>query len=162
MVQAWYAGQEQGNAIARVLFGDVNPSGKLPLTFPRSEEDTPVATPEQYPGVDGAVHYSEGIFVGYRGYERLGILPQYPFGHGLSYTSFDYTNLTATVSGRHQDGDLAVQVRCEVSNTGDRPGKDDKTVAYAEDRVLGSNHVAAKQHRALKRAAPKLCAISLR
>jgi beta-glucosidase len=120
VVQAWYAGQEQGNAIARVLFGDVNPTGKLPLTFPRSEAHTPLATPRQYPGVDGAVHYSEGIFVGYRGYERLGIRPQYPFGHGLSYTSFAYDEVQVTPETT--DGTRAIQVRFAVTNTGGRAG----------------------------------------
>jgi beta-glucosidase len=120
VVQAWYAGQEQGSAIARVLFGDVNPSGKLPLTFPRSEEDTPVATPEQYPGVDGAVHYSEGIFVGYRGYERLGILPRYPFGHGLSYTSFAYGEFQ--IAPETTDRTRPIQVTFAVTNTGTRSG----------------------------------------
>jgi beta-glucosidase len=120
ILQAWYTGQEQGNAIARVLFGDVNPTGKLPLTFPRSEKHTPVATPEQYPGVDGAVHYSEGIFVGYRGYDRLGIQPQYPFGHGLSYTTFVYADLQLTPETT--DGTWRVQVSFAVTNTGSCAG----------------------------------------
>ena len=93
LVEAWFAGQEQGSAVARVLFGDVNPQGKLPLTFPRHENATPVATAAQYPGVEDRVHYTEGVNVGYRGYDSLGIAPQYPFGHGLSYTSFDYADL---------------------------------------------------------------------
>ena len=93
VVQAWYGGQEQGNAIADILFGDITPSGKLPLTFPRSMDETPVATEAQYPGVAGIVEYSEDVFVGYRGYEHFDIEPLFPFGHGLSYTTFDYADL---------------------------------------------------------------------
>ena len=93
LLEAWYAGQEQGDAIARVLFGDVNPSGKLPLTFPIDEARTPLTTPEQYPGVDGVLSYSEGILVGYRGYDQRDLEPRFAFGHGLSYTAFAYDGL---------------------------------------------------------------------
>ena len=120
IIEAWYAGQEQGNAIARVLFGDVNPSGKLPLTFPRSEGETPVSTPAQYPGIGGAVHYSEGIFVGYRGYDQFGIEPQYPFGHGLSYTTFGYNNLRLSAIQISPNDELKISV--DVTNTGQRAG----------------------------------------
>jgi beta-glucosidase len=119
IVEAWYAGQEQGNAVARVLFGDVNPCGKLPITFPRSESETPVAKPEQYPGVDGAVHYSEGVYIGYRGYDRLRIQPQYPFGHGLSYTSFRYSNLRIDPRA---DGTDVIDVSFDLENPGGREG----------------------------------------
>jgi beta-glucosidase len=120
ILEAWFAGQEQGNAVARVLFGDVNPAGRLPLTFPRSEDQTPVATPEQYPGVDGALHYREGIFVGYRGYEQQGIEPQYPFGFGLSYTDFAYANLRLSSDVLHAGGTITVAF--DVTNTGERAG----------------------------------------
>ncbi len=120
VIEAWYGGQEQGNAVARVLFGDVNPAGKLPLTFPRGEDQTPVATPAQYPGIDGAVHYSEGLSVGYRGYDQLGIEPQYPFGYGLSYTTFAYSELQ--VSPETADGTQPVTVSFAVMNTGRRAG----------------------------------------
>jgi len=96
VLHAWYGGQEQGNAIARVLFGDVNPSGRLPITMPVDDTRTPISTPAQFPGVDLDQQLSEGIFVGYRGYEKLNIVPQYPFGHGLSYTTFSYGNLRTT------------------------------------------------------------------
>jgi beta-glucosidase len=123
MLEAWYAGQEQGNAIARVLFGDVNPSGKLPITFPRSEEDTPISTTEQYPGTGDSVRYTEGVFVGYRGYDRLGIEPQYPFGHGLSYTSFDYDNLRVDdPQDENAPSDGNARVSFDVVNTGSRAG----------------------------------------
>ena len=120
LVEAWFAGQEQGNAVARVLFGDVNPSGKLPITFPRDESATPVATAEQYPGVDGKVHYTEGVNVGYRGYDSLGITPQYPFGHGLSYTSFDYADLQVSPPGAEVTA--LIQVDFVLANTGQRAG----------------------------------------
>jgi beta-glucosidase len=140
VLEAWYAGQEQGAAMARVLFGEVNPSGKLPLTFPRSLTETPVATPEQYPGVNGAVHYSERLRVGYRGYDALGLVPQYPFGHGLSYTTFAYDSLRIDVGGRARESsalpektfhDLTglpeavpatLQIHFHVTNTGERAG----------------------------------------
>ncbi|MFN8467686.1 MAG: glycoside hydrolase family 3 C-terminal domain-containing protein, partial [Caldilineaceae bacterium] len=120
LVEAWFAGQEQGNAVARVLFGDVNPRGKLPITFPRDESATPIASSEQYPGVDGKLHYTEGVNVGYRGYDSLHITPQYPFGHGLSYTSFEYADLQ--VSPPSAGGTELIQVDFVVANTGQRAG----------------------------------------
>jgi beta-glucosidase len=120
IVAAWYAGQEQGNAVARVLFGDANPAGRLPLTFPRDEGQTPLATPEQYPGVDARVHYAEGLFVGYRGYDQLGIEPHYPFGYGLSYTAFEYANLRVTP--HISDGAQAMQVSFDLTNAGAHAG----------------------------------------
>lgn len=93
IVQSWYPGQEQGNAIADVLFGDVNPSGKLPVTIPVDDEQTPTSSPAQFPGIDLRADYSEGVFVGYRGFQELGIEPSFAFGHGLSYTSFAYGGL---------------------------------------------------------------------
>jgi beta-glucosidase len=100
ILHAWYGGQEQGGAIARILFGDVNPSGKLPITMPVDDSKTPISTPAQFPGtVKGKQldqQLSEGIFVGYRGYEQSKIQPQYPFGHGLSYTTYTYSNLRTT------------------------------------------------------------------
>jgi beta-glucosidase len=118
VLEAWYPGQEQGNAIADVLFGDVNPSGKLPVTFPRSLRDSPIRTRAQYPGVNDRVHYSERIFVGYRGYDQLGIRPLFPFGYGLSYTSFAYGRLRVKDS---HDGKPA-RVSFTIHNTGRRPG----------------------------------------
>ena len=87
LLAAWLPGQEGGAAIARVLFGDVNPSGKLPFTFPRRVEDTPTWT--SY-GAGRDANYGEGVFVGYRWYDRRLIEPLFPFGHGLSYTRFEY------------------------------------------------------------------------
>src|SRR5262249_38426380 len=94
LVQAWYPGQEGGTALAEILFGDVNPSGRLPVTFERRAEDNP-AYDNYYPEPGtNRINYNEGVFVGYRGYERKAIKPLFPFGFGLSYTSFAYNNLT--------------------------------------------------------------------
>ncbi|MCR5560276.1 MAG: glycoside hydrolase family 3 C-terminal domain-containing protein [Bacteroidales bacterium] len=119
IVQAWYLGSETGNALADVLTGDVNPSGKLPFTFPVALEDGPVKTERQYPGYmdeDGIwqVHYDEGIYVGYRWYDTEGIKPLFPFGYGLSYTSFEYGK--ARLSSKKMGQRLTVKV--PVTNTG--------------------------------------------
>jgi beta-glucosidase len=135
VLQAWYAGQEQGAAVARVLFGEVNPSGRLPLTFPRNLGETPVATPEQYPGVDGAVYYREGLLVGYRGYDQLGLTPQYPFGYGLSYTSFAYDNLRIEVGDSQNSSTMLV--RFSVANTGERAGAEVAQVYLGLPEGLG-------------------------
>ena len=120
ILETWYAGQEQGRAVAALLFGDVNPSGKLPLSFPQDAAHTPLGTPQQFPGQDGEVHYDEGTNVGYRGYEALGLTPRYPFGFGLSYTSFSYANLALTPWD--SDGHSPVTVRFDLTNTGLRAG----------------------------------------
>ena len=93
MLENWYPGQEDGNAIAAVLFGDVNPSGKLPVSFPNSLAQVPANTAAQWPGVNGNVQYSEGVDVGYRWYQAKSLAPLFPFGFGLSYTSFGYSEL---------------------------------------------------------------------
>jgi beta-glucosidase len=116
IVHSWFGGQEQGNALARILFGDVNPSGRLPLTLPVDEDSTPTRSPEQFPGNGLNQQFSEGIYVGYRGYEEFGIKPQYPFGHGLSYTTFDYRNLRTNIAAG--GGGAQLQVRVAVRNTG--------------------------------------------
>lgn len=120
ILHSWYGGQEQGNALARILFGDVNPSGKLPITMPVDEKSTPVSSPAQFPGEGLDQQFSEGIYVGYRGYEEFGIQPQYSFGTGLSYTTFDYRNLrTGLVAGAGPGGaGTGLQVRVAVRNTG--------------------------------------------
>jgi beta-glucosidase len=116
VVQAWYPGEEDGNAAADVLLGDVDPSGRLPITFPKSLADTPANTPEQYPGVDGVATYSEGLRVGYRHYDEKNIEPLFPFGFGLSYTTFAYRHLT--VRGHGTD----LTVGADITNTGRRTG----------------------------------------
>jgi beta-glucosidase len=112
LVEAWYPGEEDGNAVAAVLFGDVNPSAKLPITFPRRVEDTFAADPQQYPGIDKHVTYSEGVFVGYRYYDEKKIEPLFAFGFGLSYTTFAYQNLKV------QPMKPALMVEFDVANTG--------------------------------------------
>ena len=123
IVQAWYPGQEQGNAIADVLFGDVNPSGKLPVTVPADESQTPTSAPEQFPGVGLLAQFSEGVFVGYRGYQQRGLPTQYPFGHGLSYTEFRYRALRVRSGPRRlPQGD--VPVTFTLRNAGARTGSE--------------------------------------
>ena len=117
-VEAWYPGQANGEAIARVLFGDVNPSGRLPVTFPRSDAQTPVATPRRWPGVAGVSHYDEGLRVGYRWYDARRKRPLFPFGHGLSYTRFQYGDLKVRREGRGRSW----RVRTRVTNIGRRAG----------------------------------------
>ncbi|SDJ10130.1 beta-glucosidase [Frankineae bacterium MT45] len=120
VLEAWYPGQENGTAIAQVLFGDVNPSGHLPVTFPRSLADVPAQTLAQWPGVDGNVQYSEGLQVGYRWYDQQGIVPLFPFGYGLSYTKFAYSDLH--LSPVNAGGSLTVAAT--VTNIGSRTGSD--------------------------------------
>src|ERR1039457_6453669 len=93
VLEAWYPGEEDGNAVAAVLLGAVNPSGKLPLTFPRKLEDTLASKPNQFPGDGTNVHYSEGLEVGYRAYTVHNVSPLFPFGFGLSYTTFRFDDL---------------------------------------------------------------------
>jgi beta-glucosidase len=109
-----------GHALADVLFGDVNPSGRLPVTFPVLETDTPLQTPEQFPGVNNTAVYSEGLLIGYRWFDHAGVAPAFPFGHGLSYTTFGYSGLVV-VPGAPGSGATAV-VTFVVTNTGGRPG----------------------------------------
>ncbi len=120
VVQAWYPGQECGNAIADVLFGDTNPSGKLPQTFPVRLEDNPAYL--DFPGENGKVYYGEGLFVGYRSYDKKKIAPLFPFGFGLSYTIFSYSSLH--LSARQIGPDDTLQVSIDITNTGQRTGKE--------------------------------------
>ena len=121
VVQAWFPGQEGAHALADVLFGAVNPSGRLPVTFPSRIEDTPThGSARTYPGEDGVVHYAEGMFVGYRHYDTRRIEPAFCFGHGLSYTTFEYAHGRASAAA---NGD-GVVVSVDVTNTGDRRGRD--------------------------------------
>ena len=120
LLQAWYPGMEGGNALARVLFGDVNPSGKLPATFPKRLADSPAHALGNYPGTNGTVTYAEGLLVGYRWFDTKQIEPLFPFGYGLSYTTFVYSNLKL-VSGDSAGGP-EVTVQFEIQNTGPRDG----------------------------------------
>jgi len=126
ILEAWYPGEEDGSAVAAVLFGDTNPSGKLPLTFPKQLSDLPASTPEQYPGVNGVVKYSEGIFVGYRHFDAKNVVPLFPFGFGLSYTSFGYKNLSISTDkiSLKRNSSPTLTVQFEVMNTGKRAGEE--------------------------------------
>ena len=116
VVEAWYPGMEGGNAIADVLFGDVNPSGKLPCTFPKQLSDSPAHAMGNFPGKRGVERYDEGLLVGYRWFDAKNIEPLFPFGFGLSYTHFDYSNLELFP----QDGSNSTEVwvKCNVACRG--------------------------------------------
>jgi beta-glucosidase len=114
-LEAWYPGIRGGEAIANILFGDVNPSAKLPVTFPKSEADLPHPAIPEKPSPNAEINYTEGLKVGYKWFDAEGKEPLFPFGFGLSYTSFAYSELRIT-PGRE------VQVSCKVSNTGKRAG----------------------------------------
>ena len=126
VLQDWYIGSEAGNSLADVLTGKVNPSGKLPFSYPVSLDDAPVKTPVQYPGImkEGEriaqESYDEGIFVGYRWYEHKGIAPLFPFGYGLSYTTFEYGDAKLSSASMNKNGSVNVSVT--VKNTGNAAG----------------------------------------
>jgi beta-glucosidase-like glycosyl hydrolase len=134
VLEAWYPGQEDGAAIASVLFGDTDPSGHLTETFPSSLSQMPTASPSRFPGVDGQVHYSEGLDVGYRWYDAHHVTPLFPFGYGLSYTSFRFSHLTVTpkpvVNSASAPGTSVGQgaaiahVAAQITNTGSVSGSD--------------------------------------
>ena len=116
LVWSWYSGQEGGRALAEVLFGDVNPSGKLPVTFAKRYADYPSA-PYYNRNENGKTPYTEGVFVGYRGFEAKKVTPQFPFGYGLSYTTFKYSDMDVVAQA---DGSAVVSLR--VTNSGKREG----------------------------------------
>ena len=119
ILQCWFPGQEFGNSLSDIIFGKTNPSGKLPTTFPKSIEDTPAYA--TYPGKDLQMDYAEGLYIGYRWYDKEEIDPLFPFGHGLSYTSFEYSNLRAIPP----KGNASVAAfEFEICNTGDVAGKE--------------------------------------
>lgn len=122
VIEAWYAGQEYGDAVAAVLFGDVNPSGRLPMTFPAAGDQGPGRTPETFPGVGEVVRYDEGLLVGYRWFDAKGQAPLFPFGHGLSYTDFRYGDLSVTPA--RVGADRKVTVTVPVTNVGGRDGSE--------------------------------------
>ena len=161
LVEAWYPGAKGGEAIADILFGATNPSGRLPITFPTGEAELP------RPSIPGAglpaktsfpVEYPEGSNLGYRGYEAKGIKPLFPFGYGLSYTSFGYAQLTAT-------GGKTVAVSFDVKNTGPRAGMAVAEVYAAPpggvSRLIGFRKIALKpgeRRRVRVQADPRLLA----
>jgi beta-glucosidase len=118
VIQAWYGGGGMGTALAAVLFGDSDPSGRLPVTFPATAAQGPGSTAATYPGTNGTVSYGEGTAIGYRYYDAMGQQPQFPFGHGMSYTSFAHGSLEATYNAAAKTVTLSVT----VTNTGKRQG----------------------------------------
>jgi beta-glucosidase len=129
LLESWFAGSETGNAIADLLFGDVNPAGRLPMSWPKRWEDSPAYG--NFPGKDGKVDYAEGIFVGYRHFDTRKVEPQFPFGFGLSYTTFAYDGLSVVpVAGEPRQ--LAVSF--SVKNTGAVAGAEVAQV-YVHDAV---------------------------
>jgi beta-glucosidase len=120
VLQAWLPGQQFGQALAAVLFGDADPGGRLPVTFPATPDQGPITGPERWPGVDGDARYAEGVLVGYRWYDARGQEPLFPFGHGLSYGQYTYGQPRVD----HDQASGAVTVTVEVTNTGARPGSE--------------------------------------
>jgi beta-glucosidase len=132
LFESWYSGQEGGTALAQLLFGEYNPSGKLPVTFERRWEDN-AAHDSYYPKAEDKekkVTYSEGVFLGYRHFDKSDVKPQFPFGYGLSYTTFSYKNLSVTPASVSGDG--AVTVSFDMVNTGSRPGAEIAEVYVGE------------------------------
>jgi beta-glucosidase len=131
VLEMWYPGEEDGNAAAALLFGDVNPSGKLPITFPENLSQIPTQSAEQWPGVNGTAVYSEGLLVGYRWYDAKNLTPLFPFGYGLSYTSFRFSHLSLRKRGS------SVAVSYVLTNTGQRAGADVGEVYVSDPPAAG-------------------------
>jgi beta-glucosidase len=134
VLHAWYPGEEGGTALAQILFGDYSPSGKLPVSFERRWEDNPVFHNYYPPNGESHVSYSEGIFLGYRYYDRSQTKPLFPFGFGLSYTTFAYSGLSITPAVGNASGTLSVSFN--VKNTGDREG------AEVAELYVGDSHAS--------------------
>ena len=135
LLETWYAGQEGGRALAEILFGDVNPSGHLPATFERHAEDNPSFAAYYPEGDSKKVVYKDGIFVGYRGYDHEHIAPLFPFGYGLSYTTFSFANIAVT-------GDPAsprATVAFDITNTGKTAGADVAQLYIAQAKHSDTN-----------------------
>ena len=121
IVQGWYLGSEAGNSLASVLVGDVNPSGKLPFTFPVKLSDTGAHSMGEF-SKEGEEHYGEGLLVGYRWNDAKDVAPLFAFGHGLSYTTFEYGK--ATINRKSMRSNGKVKITVPVTNTGNRSGKE--------------------------------------
>jgi beta-glucosidase len=120
LIEAWFPGQEGGAALAAILFGEVNPSGKLPDTLATDCGDYPDAP--NFPGKNLEVNYAEGIYVGYRHFDKAGIAPLFPFGYGLSYTTFEYKQLKLSRAKLQPHGSITASVK--ITNTGKRAGEE--------------------------------------
>ena len=151
VLDAWYPGESNGTALASVLFGETDPSGHLPVTFPQSLAQVPASSPSQFPGVNGQADYSEGIDVGYRYYDANHEIPLFPFGYGLSYTKFKFRHLTvsrefvhnatsnpgATSCGCNGQSTPEVIVSATVTNTGKVAGSDVAQLYLGDPAVAG-------------------------
>ena len=132
VLECWYPGMEGGTAIARVLFGDANPAGKLPVSFPKRLQDSPAhQSVRSYPGTREQVHYDEDIFVGYRHFDQQAIEPLFAFGHGLSYTRFEYSELSLSHE-KLVTGDR-LQISMRLTNIGERSGAEVVQLYIADD-----------------------------
>ncbi|MDT0642073.1 glycoside hydrolase family 3 C-terminal domain-containing protein [Zunongwangia sp. F363] len=131
LVWSWFNGSEGGNALADVLIGDVNPSGKLPWTMPKELKDSPAHATNSFPG-DQTVSYDEGILVGYRWFDTKNIEPLYPFGYGLSYTNFSITNARADQQEAYAE-EASISLSVDVENTGEMDGKEVVQVYVSKD-----------------------------
>ncbi|MBA2394806.1 MAG: glycoside hydrolase family 3 C-terminal domain-containing protein [Ktedonobacteraceae bacterium] len=139
ILEAWYPGEEDGNVVASILFGATNPSGKLPITFPKLVTDLPASTPAQYPGVNLQVNYSEKLDMGYRFYDAHKVAPLFPFGFGLSYTTYKYSNLKITAGS----GNTAT-VAFDITNTGNRSGSEVAEVYVSMPAAAGEPPIQLK------------------
>ena len=122
VVNTWFGGQEMSNALVDILFGNAEPGGRLPTTYPAAIEDPP--SHMSYPGENGEVRYGESVFLGYRGYLACGTRPAFAFGHGLSYTQFEMSDISAPTEATVLNDDDTLEVSVEVTNTGDRRGSE--------------------------------------
>lgn len=128
IIEAFYSGEQGGTALAKILFGEVNPSGKLPITFMKKREDHPAA--KTYPGEKTFAEYSEGIFVGYRHFDKYNINPLFEFGFGLSYTTFEYSDIKLSSYEISQND--SIEISLTVTNTGEVDG-DEVVQLYISD-----------------------------
>ena len=161
VLQAWHAGQQFGEAVAAVLFGDADPGGRLPVTFPATPDQGPITGPERWPGVDGDARYDEGVLVGYRWYDERGQQPLFPFGHGLSYGEYGYGQ--PRIEQEEEPG--AVAVSLEVTNVGRRAGAEVVQLYLAAPaaarqpprRLMGFAKIqlSRRHHRGLPAAGPR-------
>ena len=152
VLDAWYPGESNGTALASVLFGNTDPGGHLPVTFPQSLTQVPASSPSQFPGVNGQADYSEGIDVGYRYYDAHNETPLFPFGYGLSYTTFRFSHLRVTPSMVQQrdlgsggdqlplqraGGSQRSPCRRAITNTGKVEGADVAQLYLGDPAVAG-------------------------
>jgi beta-glucosidase len=143
VIEGWYPGQEDGSAIAAVLFGDIDPGGKLPVTFPANSRQPLSAAQSRWPGKGGEINYSEGLDIGYRWYDAHHFTPLFPFGFGLSYTTFDFSRLRITPKSTHgldpnrRPGQVVAVIHAQLANTGPRLGSDVAQLYMADPASTG-------------------------